>query len=201
MAKYISNKIVNLHDNLFTSQQSSFLIAKKVFLVFIFTLFCNSVVAQHRQNHQKANFQMKETKAFLRDQKSNNYTSRAGKSKSKNVENLLLDIQPSIYIKEGIAKTYGDNPTNLFVDIKSLDKINNSKLSVTDVEIISITIVTNNDLNSEIDLSKFSKFPNLKYIHLISKIKASEEEITNMISYYDAKYTLFYEIQEESSND
>ena len=198
MAKYISNKIVNLRNDLFTSEQASFLIAKKLSLVFIFMLFCNSVASQNRHNQQKAVFQMKETKAFLRDHKSDNYTSRTGKSKSKNVESLLLDIQPSIYIKEGIAETYGDNPTNLFMDIKSLDKINNTRLLLTDVEIVSITIYTNKELNSEIDLSKFSKFPNLKYIHLISKVKATEEEIIDMISNYDTKYSLFYEIQDES---
>jgi hypothetical protein len=178
------------------------LIVKKLSLVFLLTLFCNSVAAQHKENTGKVNFQMKETKAFLQEQKSNAKTSRGSSSKNqKNVENLLSDLQPSIYIKEGIAKTYGDNPTNLFIDISSLKKLNNTQLSVNDIEIASITILTNNDLKSVIDLSKFSKFTNLKYIHLISKVKATEQEIIDMISNYDSKYSLFYEIQDESSND
>lgn len=201
MIQYIQHLITKIKANLLGRTKLSFALMSKVCVIAAFILFSNAVSGQRKYNSEKKSFQMKEAKDFMREEKSNSKSLRKSSAKEKSVESLIVDLQPSIYVYNGIVKTYGDNPTNLFIDIASLEKINKLQLLSKDIEIVSITIKNNRELNLEIDLSSFAAFDKLKYVYLISKVSATEQEIMSMVSNYDPKYSLLYEIQEESSNN
>lgn len=124
-------------------------------------------------------------------------------SGSMNIQRLkvLIDqVQSSSYFYEGVVKTYGDAPTNLYTDIASLRHVDNSITLKQNVEIVTIVINTASELNSTIDLAAFSNFPNLKYIYFISNVNTTSENIASHLVNYDTRFNLFYKIDKGDSN-
>ena len=62
------------------------------------------------------------------------------------------------YFYQGEVKTYGDTPTNLYTDASSLGQVNNSINEKQNIEIVTIVINTESELNSGIDLVTFLNF-------------------------------------------
>jgi hypothetical protein len=111
-------------------------------------------------------------------------------------KHLLYDLQSASYYfsSEASVKTYGDNPTALFVDINSLASIATQSIPDTDIEIVTIKIESNSDLIKKIDLAAFSGFSKLKYIYITSDVPTSEAALNNMIKNDTSKYVLVYTI-------
>ena len=120
-------------------------------------------------------------------------------SKSKHLENLLSKVQPSVYFYSGTLKTYGEEPVCLFTNIQSLQIITDEQFSKDEIEMLTIRIENEIDLNSKIDLSLFSTFESLRYIQIISTIPTTENIISNMITNDDEKYILFFKIEKGDS--
>lgn len=144
--------------------------------------------------------QVMELKAYLTTLKSSNVNSRSTNNSTQNVENLIYKVQPSIYFNSGEVKTYGEKPRNLFTDVRSLNRINNSNLLKNNIEIVTIKINSSNELNSTIDLSVFSSFKNLKYIYIVSNVSTTDKILSKMIVNYNEKYSVFYTIDKGDSN-
>ena len=113
---------------------------------------------------------------------------------------MIDQVQSSSYFYEGVVKTYGDAPTNLYTDIASLRHVDNSITLKQNVEIVTIVINTASELNSTIDLAAFSNFPNLKYIYFISNVNTTSENIASHLVNYDTRFNLFYKIDKGDSN-
>ena len=111
------------------------------------------------------------------------------------MEKLLYDNQPSIYFNSSEVKTLGENPKSFFVDFQNLNRLNNSNLLKNNIEIVTIKINNPNEINSTIDLSVFSSFKKLKYVHIYSSVIINESILSKMIRNYDEKYTVFYTIE------
>ena len=62
------------------------------------------------------------------------------------------------------------------------------------IEIVIIKIDNASQLNASINLALLSNFKKLKYIYIVSSITISSNEIANMITNYDEKYSVFYKI-------
>jgi len=113
---------------------------------------------------------------------------------------LLHKLQPSVYFYEGKVKTYGEKPTSLFTDATSLNRLSGSSFDKNHIKIVTIRISSPSDLNSTIDLLVFSNFKNLKYIHIVSGISATEQDIKGMIRNSNGKQSIFYKI-DKGDND
>lgn len=135
---------------------------------------------------------------------SNGATARQASSDAAiNVErlrNLISEVQSSVYFFEGVVKTYGEQPTNLFTDLSSLNQVNNAITQKQNVEIVTVRIKTASELNSTIDLAAFNNFPNLKYIYFISSLNTTSENIANRVRNYDGRFNIFYKIDKGDSN-
>jgi len=116
------------------------------------------------------------------------------------LNDLVSQVQPSIYFYQSELKTFGNSPTNLYTDISSLGKINNFITEKQNIEIVTILINTERELNSVIDLAPFSNFPNLKYLYFISNINTTSENIASRISNYESRFKLFYKIDKGDRN-
>jgi len=116
------------------------------------------------------------------------------------LRDLVSEVQSATYFFEGVVKTYGDAPTNLFTDLSSLNQVNNSITQKQNVEIATIRINTASELNSTIDLAAFANFPNLKYIYFISGLNTTSESIASRVRNYDGRFNIFYKIDKGDSN-
>ena len=116
------------------------------------------------------------------------------------LKNLVTQVQPSIYFEDGVVNTYGDLPTNLFTDLLSIGRVDNPVIAKQNIEIATIVINSVNELNSTIDLSAFSNFPNLKYIYFKTKLNTTSANIASHIINYDNRFNIVYKIDKGDSN-
>ncbi|PWA04204.1 hypothetical protein [Flavobacterium psychrotolerans] len=175
------------------------LMAGRIILLLVFT-FCSETISAQGTRLRNDMSEIVDVKTFISSLKTPDVRSRITFSKSQNLEDLLYKIQPAIYFNYGEAKTYGEKPKSFFTDFRSLNRINNSNLLINNIEIVTIKINNDLELNSKIDLSVFSNFKNLKYIFILSEITTTAQIITNMIRNYDEKYSIFYKIDKGDNN-
>lgn len=116
-------------------------------------------------------------------------------SKVIHLKHLLYDLQSAVYASaSGEVNTYGELPTALFSDIKSVSSLNTSVSAKENIEIATIKIENTSDLSQSIDLSNFAGFEKLKYIFIISEVQTSPAVINNLIKNDNSKYVLIYKI-------
>lgn len=172
---------------------------KKTNVLFIIAslllIFYSASIQAQDQRNSADRLQVRNTKSFLSNLRTNEQTTGAAYSNAQRIENLLTKVQPSVYFYSGNAKTYGEKPVCLFTNVQSLSSIGDSSLSRNNIEMAKITIETTSDLNGTIDLNVFADFKNLKYIQILSKVPTTEQAINNMIRYNGEKYSVFYKIQ------
>lgn len=116
------------------------------------------------------------------------------------VRDLITQVQSSTYYFEGVVKTFGEMPTNLFMDLSSLNQVNQAITLKDNIEIVSIRINTASELNSTIDLSAFSNFPSLKYIYFVTKLNTTSDAIAGHVANYDSRFNLLYKIDKGDRN-
>lgn len=150
----------------------------------LFLLTCLNSVAQTTSNTPN----IKEITSFLSTLKANSV------SDYEKLNGLAYNLNPAIYTYDNTLKVYGENYTVLFSDMASLNYIKNNVIPSHSIEMVRINITKTTDLNRKIDLSIFSTFPNLKYIYLYSLIESNENNLNQMFTNYDSKYSLIYSV-------
>lgn len=136
-----------------------------------------------------------EVSAYISSLKVIEQNSPSSFSKAQNVEDLVYNLQSSVYFNSGVVKTFGENPKNLYTDIASLNGISSASLLKKNIEIVIIKINSVNDLNLKIDLALFSDFYKLKYIYIVSSVNTTEQNIAKMFLNFDEQYSIFYKIE------
>jgi hypothetical protein len=116
------------------------------------------------------------------------------------LRSLVMEVQSSSYFYDGVVKTYGEVPTNLFTDLGSLNRVNSSITLKDNIEIVTVRINTASELNSTIDLAAFSNFPNLKYIYFISGFNTTSDGIARNIVNYNDRFNILYKIDRGDRN-
>lgn len=192
MKKITPNLIIDLIINIISIQRHVYCFAKRVTIVLVFTFFCTAVSAQ---NGNTVTPKIMEVKLYISSLKGIEQNNNLSFSNAKNVEDLVYNLQPSTYFIAGEAKTYGENPKNLYTDIASLNAISNANMQKNNIEIVIVKINNANDLNSIIDLSLFSDFYKLKYIYIVSSVATTEQNIVKMFHNFEEQYSIFYKIE------
>jgi len=169
-------------------------------LVFLLILFNSiNVSAQEQRSTTKEEPKILERKNFLNELRVSEESARATYSDAQHIENLLSKVQPSVYLFSGNAKTYGEKPTCLFTNVQSLNRLNDVAIPKANIEMLTIKIESQSDLNATIDMNLFSDFKNLKYLQIVTTIPTSEQIITKMIRNNEGKYSVFFKIQNGDS--
>jgi hypothetical protein len=192
MKKITPNQFVSLQNNWNTVQQHCVLNIKPLLLVLIMFFFLTNISAQ---NKTPGSLTVLDVSSYISSLKGNNQKTRATAATPQYVENLVFGIQSAVYYQSGIMKNYGDNPVKLFLDVSTLSSIPNPNLMKDNMEIVVIKINNSSDLNLKIDLLKFSDFPKLKYIYILSSVNVTDRNISNMFLNYDNQYNIFYKIE------
>jgi len=115
-------------------------------------------------------------------------------SKYSHLKHLLYDLQSAVYSSSTETKVYGEQPTALFTDVRSINNLNASVSLKNDIEIVTIKIEKSADLSNSIDLNAFSGFEKLKYILIISEIETSPSVLNNVIKNDSSKYVILDKI-------
>jgi hypothetical protein len=113
-------------------------------------------------------------------------------SNAKWLKSLLYDAdQPSVYYYANEKKSFGENPTNLYTDIISLNSLIDAKIPHS-IELVRINIENTNQLNSIIDLKLLDPFKKIKYIYIVSNVDINEGIIKKMMPSLGFQYEVFY---------
>ncbi len=183
--------LINLKSNVLLSLFKPQIIMKRLLLVLVLVCFCLPSKAQvSRDAHPNP---IMEVSAYLSSLRNNNATSRTTTSGLEHLENLLYEVQPSVYLSSGQAKTFGDEPTALYTDVNSLANVSSLVASKESIEIVTIQLERSTDLRM-IDLSLLSSFPNLKYVYLLSTVETTSNTLVNLIQNSENRFVIFYKI-------
>lgn len=198
MKTNIPNQLINLQTNKMF-EKSNVTMRIKVMLLLMFVMICANMSAQVGLESEDAPV-VRELNTYLNSERGMRLSSSNTYSDVKNLEDLISNVQPSVYFYSGSVKTYGEKPKNLFTDLSSLNQLSNPSILKNNIEIIIISISNSNELNGTLDMSLFSSYKNLKYIYLTSKVSVSNSAITRMIQNNNEKYSIFYRVEERDTN-
>lgn len=137
-----------------------------------------------------------EVDAYLSYLRSADLSSR--NSSASRLEKLLKEVQPGVYYLQGQVRNYGENPTALYTSVGSLRDVASVVASRATIEIVTIYLNQSSDLNSPIDLSLLSSFPNLKYVYIMSTVETSAAAITQLVRNSNPSLGVFYKIDKGS---
>ena len=108
---------------------------------------------------------------------------------------LLYELKSTIYIKNnGILNVEGPGaPLVLkFLDVKSFNFTSTRNPLYNKVEMITISLSSENDLRNTFDLNTVKGFSHLKYIYLKCEFPISENQVRSFIQNADPEITFFY---------
>ena len=198
MKTNIPNQLINLQTNKMF-EKSNVTMRIKVMLLLMFAMICANMSAQVGLESDDTPI-VRELSTYLNSERGMRLSSSNTYSDVKNLEDLISNVQPSVYFYSGNVKTYGEKPKNLFTDLSSLNQLSNPSILKNNIEIIIISISNSNELNSTLDMSLFSSFKNLKYIYLTSKVNVTDRAISRMIQNNNEKYSVFFRVEDRDTN-
>jgi len=121
------------------------------------------------------------------------FLSGRDQAENRHIQNLMNEVQASVYVESGNVKVYGNQPVCLFTDASSFATLGN--LDVTrDIEMITVKFKKPSDLNSPLDFSLLSAFPKLRYVYLLSEITTTEPKMVSLVTQNVPRYNVFYNI-------
>ncbi len=112
-------------------------------------------------------------------------------------EDLLYDLEPSVYIKNNqiIEVTEGQKPKVVKLkDTNSFNILSSDNDLFKRVEMITINIKSASDLMRPFNVDNIRGFGSLKYIYLKCESSVTESQIRNFIQQADSEISIFYKI-------
>ena len=198
MKTNIPNQLINLQTNKMF-EKSNVTMRIKVMLLLMFAMICANMSAQVGLESDDTPI-VRELSTYLNSERGMRLSSSNTYSDVKNLEDLISNVQPSVYFYSGNVKTYGEKPKNLFTDLSSLNQLSNPSILKNNIEIIIISISNSSELNGTLDMSLFSSYKNLKYIFLSSKVNVTDRAISRMIQNNNEKYSVFFRVEDRDTN-
>jgi hypothetical protein len=196
MKKNVPIQFINLLNNFRLFGNLQILFMKRLLLLIVLAFYCASTTAQEVKTIRSS--QVMEVSSYLAYLKTSELSLRNSISNSNRLEQLLKEVQPALYFFRGEVKAYGQSPTSLYTDSSSLSTIAAAINSKETIEIVTIKVNQNSDLNMPIDLSVFSNFQNLKYIYILSTVETSGSIISGLVRNNNLRFGVFYKIDKGS---
>ena len=122
-------------------------------------------------------------------------------SDRKDFYNLSQNLHSTFYFENNRLKNkYGEgSPLRLTLeDLNSFNAINKSDSQFNNIEIITVTLKNENDLNKIFDLSNMSGFSKLKYVFIKCNFNCDAVKIRKFIKTSDNKIRDFYTSEKPS---
>lgn len=133
----------------------------------------------------------------LSDNTSNRSMSRSTATIASYPEDLLYDLEPSVYIQNNqiVNVTESLAPKVLKLkDVNSFNILSTRNDLFKRVEMITINIKSTSDLTRPFNVDNIRGFGSLKYIYLKCEASVTESQIRNFIQQADSEISIFYKI-------
>lgn len=133
----------------------------------------------------------------LSDNTNNQSMSRSTSAIASYPEDLLYDLEPSVYIQNNqiVEVTEGQAPKVLKLkDVNSFDILSTRNDLFNRVEMITINIKSASELTRPFNVDNIRGFGSLKYIYLKCESSVTESQIRNFIQQADSEISIFYKI-------
>lgn len=171
------------------------------FFVILLILFVSinsfsQAIARPKQSVEKSIVSVVKLEDYLKSITSSD--TPTDKDAHNNLFSLIKDLKPTIYLKNGAVKTYGENPSVLRSDVASLKLASNSKSSMKDVEIVIINVDNPKDLETPIDLSFVTNLKKVRYVYLLLSFNESATTLSNWITNVNQEAVVLYTIDNRS---
>ncbi|MDN3677569.1 hypothetical protein QWY90_09600 [Flavobacterium paronense] len=176
---------------------------QKLLLILMLVSFYSGVFAQGTRAIKNETIVIKEMNSFLSLSNSETSARIANGTPAVNtnhLKDLISNVHSATYFYSGEAKTYGEQPVKLYTDLGMLNRLDSSITLKQNIEIVTVQITDSSQLNSTIDLSSLSNFPNLKFVYFISSLNTTSENIASHIVNYDKRFNIFYKIDKGDNN-
>lgn len=118
--------------------------------------------------------------------------------KPENINPLIYDLKSSIYFTNGTYKIKGENPVRVYLDVNSAGKQISRVSDFDNIEIAIISIESERDLFSRINLENLSGFTKLKYVYIVCKIDCTESQVLNSLENSSKNYVIIYSVEKQS---
>ena len=131
-------------------------------------------------------------------------TSSYGKSTVGNKEGFFIlkkNLKPTIYVEDNNIKKVTGNTAPLILNYKnsySLDILKKNNSLIKDVELLTIKLKSENELNNRFDFSSVRGLNSLKYIYIQCNFKCTISQINSFILNVDPNVTVFYMVNNPS---
>ncbi len=103
------------------------------------------------------------------------------------------NLNPSIHIENNQIKVQEANATCLYLDYASIGSIDTTLQNKKTVHYIALRVKKQANVKTTIDLSKFSNFVNVKFIHIIFEYEISDSEAVSIIKVPTIDCNVIYE--------
>jgi hypothetical protein len=172
---------------------------QRILFVVLLILFVSinsfsQTISRPKQNVEKSTPSVVKLEDYLKSTSDNS----TDKGYGNNLLSLIKDLKPTIYLKNGSVKTYGENPSVLRSDVASLKLAANSKSSMKDVEIVIINVDNRKDLEAPIDLSFVTNLKKVRYVYLLLSFNESATTLSNWIRNVNQEIVVLYTIDNRS---
>jgi hypothetical protein len=177
-----------------SNQRISFVV---LLILFVSINSFSQAIARPKQNVEKSTPSVIRLDDYLKSISVSSDTP-TDKDAHNNLLSLIKDLKPTIYLKNGAVKTYGENPSVLRSDVASLKLAANSKSSMKDVEIVIINVDNPKDLEAPIDLSFVTNLVKVRYVYLLLSFDVSSTTLSNWIGNVKQETVVLYTIDNRS---
>lgn len=163
---------------------------QRLLIVLVLLLTCVGVQAQAGRSASAGKSSIMHVDQYLASLRQDARQTQASK-----VEGLINDLNPSVYVKSGEVKTYGDNsPVVLYTDAASMQAVRNLNQSQRG-QVVMATVKLPAK-SQRVDLSVFSDFPKLEYIFIQSEAPITGPALINLVENTNPNQQVFYSIHE-----
>lgn len=174
---------------------------QRVFFVILLIFFVSAngfsqAISRPNQSVEKSTVSVVKLDDYLKSIIDSNKST--AKDDHDNLLSLVKDLKPTIYLKNGLVKTYGENPSVLRSDVTSLKLASNNKSSMKDVEIIIVNVDSSKDIQAPIDLSFVTNLKKVRYVYLLLSFDESASTLSNWIKNLNQDTVVLYTIDNRS---
>lgn len=164
---------------------------QRLLIVLVLLLTCVGVQAQAGKSSPVGNSSVMHVDQYLTSLRED----ASKKQVASKVQGLIQDLNPSLYVKSGEVKNYGDGtPVVLYTDAASLQAVRNlNKSQIGQIVMATIKLPAS---RSKVDLSVFSAFPKLEYIFIQSEAPITGPAMINLVENANPNQQVFYSIHE-----
>lgn len=149
-----------------------------VFNIFLFTTL------SHAQDQEEYGIYESIDNNYLGKQNSSKSNKKSTINSRNDFYNLSQNLHSTYYFENGTLNAkYGNGlPTKLtFEDLSSFNSLNNNDLNYANVELITIKLNDEKDLNTNIDLSSLVTLTNLKYVYIKCLFTIDSKQIKKLV--------------------